>query len=308
MAGRIIPTNGVELWCETLGNPADPAILLMMGNSAPALMWPDAFCDMLVRGGRYVIRFDQRDTGLSSYMDFERNPYDLLDLLADAVGLLGALGMERAHIVGLSQGGMLAYRMAALHPDHVLSLTALHASHDLAPKADAFAGLAPRDGALPQPDPAFIAGVIAINAQPAANEDDAVTQLVENFRLAKGPRSPFDEGFWRALMGRMVELPRLRPDGLTAKVANHGNHARAQAASPTIPHHELASIAAPTLIIHGADDPIFPPAHAEAAAGTIAGARLLMIADMGHALDPAFFEPVAEAILAHTGTAEKQSA
>ncbi len=144
-----------------------------------------------------------------------------------------------------------------------------------------------------------MAGVIAVNARPPASDAEAVTQLVENFRLAKGPVSPFDEPFWRALMTRFVERPKARRDGRTAKVANHGNHSRAQAATAPLSLEDLARIRAPTMIVHGTHDPIFPRAHADAAARAIPGARLVLVEGMGHALDPAFFDPVTRAILDH---------
>ena len=145
-----VTTHGIELFVETFGRPEDPALLLLMGNSAPGLMWPDAFCAMLAEGGLRVIRFDQRDTGLSTYLDFDATPYDLDDLGRDALGLLDALGVGRCHVAGLSQGGFLAYRLALQAPERLASLTALMSSPDLRPKNDAFAGAPPRPGELPR--------------------------------------------------------------------------------------------------------------------------------------------------------------
>jgi pimeloyl-ACP methyl ester carboxylesterase len=169
----------------------------------------------------------------------------------------------------------------------------------MTPKNDAFAGKSPRPGALPPPDPAFVAGVIAVNATAPRSDAEAVTQLVDNFRLAKGPVSPFDERYWQDVMRRFVERPQSRPDGRSAKVANHGNHARAQAATPPLSSEDLGRISAPVLILHGTHDPIFPPAHARWAAEVIPGARLRFVEGMGHALDPAFFAEVTQAIVEH---------
>lgn len=295
----IVRANGVDLWYDTFGAASRPAVLLIMGNSAQGILWPEDLCLALAADGYHVIRFDQRDTGLSTYVDFDAQPYDLFDLVTDAIGLLDALRVPAAHIVGLSQGGTLAYLMAGLHPTRVLTLTAIMASPDMTPKNDAFAGKSPRPGALPPPDPAFVAGVIAANAQAPAGDAEAVTQLVDNFRLAKGPVSPFDEDFWRVIMQRVVARPRSRSDGRVAKMANHGNHARAQAATPPLSAEDLGRVQAPALVIHGTHDPVFPPAHARWAAGAIPGARLHLVEKMGHALDPAFFNEISGTIVEH---------
>ena len=292
-----VTTHGIELFVETFGRPEDPALLLLMGNSAPGLMWPDAFCAMLAEGGLRVIRFDQRDTGLSTYLDFDATPYDLDDLGRDALGLLDALGVGRCHVAGLSQGGFLAYRLALQAPERLASLTALMSSPDLRPKNDAFAGAPPRPGELPRPAAAYVAAVIAANAERPADDEGVARQLVENFRLAKGPASPFDEAFWLELGRAMAAVPSRRRDGARARVANHGNHARAQAATPPFSAEDLGRITTPALVLHGGNDPIFPPAHAEWAAAALPDARLRVIPEMGHALDPAFFAPVAAAML-----------
>lgn len=108
MLGNIISVNGINLWYETFGEQKNPAILLMMGNSAQGIMWPDEFCQQLAKHNRYIIRFDYRDTGLSSCIDYDTHPYNLFDLGNDALGLLDALNIQKAHIVGLSMGGALA--------------------------------------------------------------------------------------------------------------------------------------------------------------------------------------------------------
>lgn len=299
MPGTMLACNGVELWCETFGDPAAPPVLLMMGNSCPGLMWPDAFCHALAEVGLRVIRFDQRDTGYSTYFDFETTPYNLHDMAADVLALLDALGLESAHLVGLSQGATLGYMLSRSHPQRVRSLTTLMGSPDMSAKNDAFAGKDTSAAPLPPPTPEFVAGVIALNAAPPANDAEAVAQLVGNFRLAAGPASAFDEAFWHDLMTRMVAQRNTRPDGEVAEVANHGNHSRAQSATRPVTFEELTQITVPTLVIHGTGDPIFPPAHAQAVVAAVPDARLLLVPTMGHALDPAYFDVITRAILAH---------
>jgi len=292
----IVHANGMDLFYEQFGIATDPAVLLLMGNSAPGLVWPDAFCSRLTFFGFRVIRFDQRDTGLSTYVDFASAPYTLDDLMNDAFALLNGLDIQRLRLAGLSQGGVLAYRMALKQPARVLSLAVLVLSADLRPKNDAFAGKPIREGELPRPSAEYVAAVRALNATPPLTQEDVATRFVDNFRLAKGTRSPFDEDAWRALGQAVAAVPRRRRDRLMPTMANNSNHARAQQASPTLLATELATLAQPVLIVHGGGDPIFPVAHARWAAAVLPNARLHIIEDMGHALDPAFFAPIVDAL------------
>ncbi|QYZ68570.1 alpha/beta fold hydrolase [Neotabrizicola shimadae] len=284
----------LSIHVETFGDRSRPAVLLVMGNSAPGLVWPDSFCQGLAERGVFVVRFDQRDTGLSSHIDFEAAPYTLGDLAVDAIGVLDALDLRMAHVVGLSQGGSLACLIALTAPERVASLTLLMSSLRLGPKNAAFAGAAAMPGDLPRPAADYVAKVIALNSEAPRDEAETARQFVENFRLAKGPDSPFDEGFWADLGARVAALALRRADGLTARMANNSNHRRAQMATPDIPEAALARIGVPVLVIHGGGDPIFPPGHAEWTAQHLPGAVLQVLPEMGHALDPAFFDEIIE--------------
>jgi pimeloyl-ACP methyl ester carboxylesterase len=126
MAGsgeRVVRANGVDLWVETFGDPDDQAILLIMGLAASMDWWEDEFCQRLAAGGRFVVRYDHRDTGRSTSYPAGAPPYTGHDLTADAVGLLDVLGRPRAHLVGMSAGGGIAQEIAVDHPDRVASLT-----------------------------------------------------------------------------------------------------------------------------------------------------------------------------------------
>jgi pimeloyl-ACP methyl ester carboxylesterase len=296
IADALAPANGQTLAYDVFGQAGAPPVLLIMGNSAPGLVWPDRFCASLAGVGYRVIRFDQRDSGLSTYVDFERQPYTLADLADDAFGLLDALGIEAAHIVGLSQGGGVAYRMALRAPQRVLSLSVIMSSNDMGPKNDAFTGAPPKPDELPRPSPDYVAQVIALNATPANGVEAGARRFADNFRLAKGPASPFDEAAWQALGRAFAERPLQRADGLTAVIANNSNNTRAQMATPPLTQADLQALQPPVLLIHGGGDPIFPIAHARWAARVIPGAKLVEIDTMGHALDPAFFEPITEAL------------
>ncbi|MDR5881577.1 alpha/beta hydrolase [Caballeronia sp. LZ032] len=291
-----LQANGIELHVEVFGSRSDPVALLVMGNSAPGLVWPDRFCEELASAGLCVVRFDARDTGLSTYIDFDTSPYTLDDLAADAFALLDALAVRSAHVIGLSQGGVIGYRMALQRPERLRSLTVMMSSADLRPKNDAFAGVAPRAGELPRPSADYVAQVIALNASAPVTAEERAQRFVDNFRLAAGPRSPFDEAAWLALAHAYAAQVMLRTDGLSAKLANHSHHALAQKRSPNLQADELASLRVPVLLIHGSDDPIFPLEHARWAASVIPGAQLHIVDAMGHALDPAFFAPVLGAL------------
>ncbi|MDR5760680.1 alpha/beta hydrolase [Caballeronia sp. LZ035] len=291
-----LQANGVELHVDVFGSRSDPVALLLMGNSAPGLVWPDRFCEALAGAGLCVVRFDARDTGLSTYIDFDEAPYTLEELAADSFAVLDGLNARSAHVIGLSQGGVIGYWMALQRPERLRSLTVMMSSADLRPKNDAFAGVAPRAGELPRPSADYVAHVIALNASAPVSAEALAQRFVDNFRLAAGPRSPFDEPAWLTLGRAYAAQVMLRTDGLSAKLANNSHHALAQKRSRMLQSNELASLRVPVLLIHGTDDPIFPLEHAEWAASVIPGARLHVVDAMGHAMDPAFFEPVLGAL------------
>lgn len=298
---KTLHANGIDLHYEEFGRSDAPLVLLVMGNSAPGLVWPDAFCHLLAAKDFRVVRFDQRDTGLSTYVDFSRAPYTLDDLVNDAFALLDGIRAERAHVVGMSQGGVIAYRMALKQPQRLSSLAILMSSADLRPKNNAFAGVPIEEGELSRPSMDYVAQVIALNASAPVDTAEIAQRFVENFRLAKGPRSPFDENAWQTLGRALAERPTLRADGLTATMANNSNHTLAQKATTALTHADLAAIDLPVLVVHGSDDPIFPVDHAKWAVASIHGAQLVLIDRMGHALDPAFFEPITDALAGFYG-------
>lgn len=304
MKSGMAHVNGLRLAYDIFGGSDDPAVLLIMGNSAPGVVWPDRFCQSLADCGYHVVRYDQRDTGLSSYVDFEKLPYTLHDLVGDAFGLLDDLDIDAAHLVGLSQGGNIAYLAALSIPQRVLSITSIMSSPDLRPKNDAFTGQPARPGELPRPSKDYVRAVIALNRSPTRSQEDVAIRFMENFRLAAGDTSPFDEDFWFAL-GRVV-AERTRQD---AKVANHSNHSKAQIATAPLAATDLGAVSQPCLIMHGETDPIFPVAHAKWALAQLLDARLFLVPGMGHALDPAFIDTIVvrlDGFLATVGSIPKE--
>jgi pimeloyl-ACP methyl ester carboxylesterase len=280
VAERMIEANGVQLCTEPFGNPANPPILLVMGIGASMLWWEDGFCRMLADGGRFVIRYDHRDTGRSITYEHGRPGYTGSDLVADAAGVLEAYEIPAAHVVGVSAGGAFAQLLALDYPDRVLSLVLISTSPAL-----------PGDRDLPSSTEEF--GRFVSTAQVDWSDTDSVVNyLVDYSRVLAGGRRPFDEAAIGDLVARDVERAR--------DIAALQNH-------DAIPDDErqrkpLSSIAAPTLVIHGTADPMFPIEHGEALAEAIPDATLLRLEGAGHGVDRTDWETVAPAILEHTGS------
>jgi pimeloyl-ACP methyl ester carboxylesterase len=194
---RFITSGPVRLWTERIGDPDHPAVLLIMGSGAPGVGWPDALLTRLAGRGVQVIRFDHRDTGLSSVVDFDQHPYAIADLAGDCLAVLDGYGLAAAHVTGTSMGGMIAQWLAVHQPARVRSLTIVSSSpmgHDPAPGwGRALAGEAPDPDDLPPATPEFVAHVAA-GLPPGVESDVAL------FRVFNGPVLPFDEAGARAML------------------------------------------------------------------------------------------------------------
>jgi pimeloyl-ACP methyl ester carboxylesterase len=277
MAERLIEANGVGLCTEAFGDPRDPPILLIMGIGASMLWWEKGFCRMLADGGRFLIRYDHRDTGRSITYEPGRPGYTGDDLVADATGVLDAYEIPAVHLVGVSAGGAFAQLLALDHPDRVLSLVLISTSPAL-----------PVGRELPPPTEEF-GRFVSTSTVDWSDPDSVVDYQVDYSRVLGGTR-PFDEEALRDLVRRDIERARD-----FASLQNHD----------AIPdgdrrHQPLSSIAAPTLVIHGTADPMFPVKHGEALAEEIPGARLLALEGAGHGVNRADWETIAQAILEHT--------
>ena len=281
MAERMIEAHGVELCTEPFGDPADPPILLIMGIGASMLWWEDGFCRRLADGGRFVVRYDHRDTGRSVTYEPGHRGYTGGDLVADAVGVLDAYGIDAAHLVGASSGGAFAQIVAVDHAERVRSLVLISTSAAL-----------PLQRELPSPTDEFGAFVSSARAN-WSNAESVVDYLVAYSRVLAGTQRPFDEAEARDFVRRDIERAR-DPAALQnhEAIADDGGQ-----------HGQLASIAAPTLVIHGTADPMFPLEHGRALAEAIPGARLLELEGAGHGVARVDWEPMAQAILEHTAAA-----
>ncbi len=278
---------------ESLGDPAHPAIVLIMGLGMQLLGWPDNFCNALVARGYRVIRFDNRDCGLSGRVAAKkranlllamaaaalhlpvRTPYTLEDMAGDTVGLMDSLGIARAHIVGASMGGMIAQVLAAKYPQRVLSLTSIMST----------------SGNRKLSKPTKAAGK-ALLARPSDPRDPAVVieHLVHTFGVIGSPGYPSTREELRTRIGRSVRRA-YDPAGVARQllaVIAAGDRRK-----------QLKEIKAPTLVIHGADDPLVPLAAGRDTAQHIPGARLEVIEGMGHDFPEALLPRLAASIADH---------
>jgi len=280
-----VKANGVELEYETFGDPSDPAILMIMGLGAQLTYWPDALCETLAARDFYVIRYDNRDVGLSTKLDHlpvpdigeiisgaAKAPYSLNDMAADAAALLDALKIEKAHIVGASMGGMIAQLVAANHPEKTLSLVSIMSTtgNPAVPPAtpEAMAALTTR---LPADTPieALVDNAVKVQTAIGAPAPNYATPE-ERARLRKSiERSVYPAGFGRQM----------------AAIVAGGDR-----------REKLKGVKAPTTVIHGEVDPLVHPEGGRDTAASIENAELILIPGMGHDLPPFVLNQVANEI------------
>jgi pimeloyl-ACP methyl ester carboxylesterase len=292
---------GIELAYDTVGSPVEPALLLVTGYGTQMTAWPRGFSELLAAGGRYVIEFDNRDSGLSSKLDgmevdmgaliaaaeaedaervAEIAPYTLSDLAADAAALLDGLGIDRAHVVGASMGGMIAQQMAIERPERLLSLVSMMSTTGEpeygAPTEEALA-------ALLAPAPPDRDGYV--EATSAKMMIWASRRYGDRARAAAIAGESFDRSFYPEGVGRQL-----------AAILASGSRAEG-----------LRALDVPTLVIHGTDDTLIAPSGGERTAELVPGARLLLVEDMGHDRPEQLWPTLAEAILEHTEAREVDS-
>jgi pimeloyl-ACP methyl ester carboxylesterase len=247
------------------------------------LWWEEGFCQQVAELGRFVIRYDHRDMGRSAAFEPGNPGYSGADLVADAAGVLDAYGIPAAHVVGVSAGGAFAQLLALDFADRVLSLVLISSSP-----------ATPGDRGLPPPTAEFRRFAAATEVD-WSNRDLVVEHLVGYSRLLAGGQRPFDEAAQRDLVRRDLER--------TLDVASLQNHELI--APDDRSHPALSTITAPTLVIHGTADPMFPLAHGEALAEEIPDATLLVLDRAGHGVDRADWDTMVQAIVHHTAQAAR---
>jgi pimeloyl-ACP methyl ester carboxylesterase len=280
--------GSVEIAYDTFGNPSSPPMLLIMGLGAQMIRWDDAFCKALAAQGHWVIRFDNRDVGLSTKFDqagipnimslIQGNkvevPYKLKDMAADAVGLLDRLGIKSADIVGVSMGGMIAQSLAIHYPNRVRTLTSIMSSTG--------------NPNLPQTRPEAMQILLA---PAASNRDDYIANELKAAKVLHGPTYPLDEEYVRNYAERSYDRcyhPQGFPRQLGAILASGSRN------------EALAKVKIPTLVIHGTADPLVPVEGGKDTAKSIPGAKLLIIEGMGHSFPIEAVPQILQAILQHT--------
>jgi pimeloyl-ACP methyl ester carboxylesterase len=283
--------NGIQIEYDSFGARSGEPILLVMGLGGQMLLWDEEFCERLADRGHWVVRYDNRDVGLSTHFDAHGEPnlpqimldaqagktpavaYSLDDMADDAIGLCDALELPRAHVVGASMGGMIAQTIAYRHPARVSSLVSIMSSTG--------------SPTLPPAKPELLARL----AGPApVGRDATIDAAVETWRMISGPGYPFDEAAVRERTGVLYDRAN-HPQGQARQLAAiiaHGDR------SP-----RLAAVRAPTLVIHGTDDPLVPVEGGVHTHESIAGSDLLLIPGMGHDLPRSLFGKLVDAISTH---------
>jgi pimeloyl-ACP methyl ester carboxylesterase len=296
MDERFCKVGDVELCYEAFGEPDRPTVLLVMGLGTQMIAWHEDFCNQLADRGFHVIRYDNRDVGRSTHLSDRPTPkqrelitrrirrpaYLLADMADDGVGLLQELGLESAHIVGASMGGMIAQTIAARHPDRALSLVSIMSS-----TGSRWTG---------QPAPRVLP---ALFQKPAASKEDYQERIVKVFKLVGSPGFPRDDDELREIAG--VSWDRgMDPDGFARQlgaIIASGHRAA-----------DLKRIRVPTLVIHGKSDRLVRPSGGRATARAIPGAKLDLIDGMGHDLPREVWPRILDGIEATAGRAAEPAA
>lgn len=281
--------NGIELEYESFGNPADPTILLIMGLGAQLTLWPLPFVEALVERGFHVVRYDNRDVGLSTKLDHARPPrigmlvlqrllrlrprvpYTISDMAADAAGLLDALGIEKAHIVGASMGGMIAQVFAATYPDRTLSLTSI-----MSTTGNPRLSRASRE-----------AMDVLVNRPKTDDFEALVAHGVRASKVLAGPAFPVEPEVLEARVRETIQRSNY-PDGFARQVA--------AIVADGDRRERLKTIKAPAVVIHGTDDTLVPIDGGRDTAASIPGARLVEVRGMGHNVPVEVIPEIVDAI------------
>ena len=293
-----VTANGIDIEYEAFGSPSDPTLLLIMGLGMQLIAWPEPFCRELASQGFHVIRYDNRDTGFSTKFDGAsapgvpallirsllrlpiRVPYTLRDMAGDATGLLDTVGIPSAHIVGASMGGMIAQNVAASFPQRVRSLTSIMSTSG--------------HRSLPGADP-LVSRHLFRSRPTSADREAVIAHNMRTLELIGSPAYPIDEETRREMTSLSFDRC-YYPAGFTRHVAaivQDGDR-----------RQRLGMISAPTLVIHGREDPLVPLAGGIDTAKHIPGARLEIIDGMGHNLPAALWPTLIELIAGHARNAD----
>lgn len=281
MQREIALPGEVRIATETFGEASSPSVLLIMGAMASMLWWPDDFCRALAQKGLHVVRYDNRDTGLSTKYPAGTPGYSFSDMVDDAVAVLDGHDIGKAHVVGMSMGGMLAQMLALRYPTRIASLSVISTSPV---------------GIDTSKLPGMTAAYLTHSAKGAdvdwSDRARVIEFMVEDSRMLASTAHPFDAGRLRDFVSRDYDRA-----GSLASAANHFMLMDGAASE------RISDLSAPLLVIHGTADPIFPVEHGRTLASAVSGARLVEVPGGGHELHRDDWAIMIDAIAAHVGTA-----
>ncbi len=279
-----IENKNVRLCVEVFGSSSFPAIILIAGAAGQGILWNKSFCEKLAEESYFVIRFDHRDTGKSSSVDYKTNPYNLLNMAEDVVKILDKFAIKKAHVIGMSMGGYIAQFLAKFFPERIKSVVLFMTTIN----SLALRGIR-KISKLPGQDAAVISEIAKIYQQPRINLDDKIKSLVETWRLFNGEGVFFPD----------KECYAMAADSYTRAIGKNAmkNHRLAVLHSEADRTEYLKKITQPVLIIHGALDPIIRVQHAVYTKECIPSAKLCIVNKMGHLFTSPFNNQILDVIL-----------
>lgn len=289
----IINANNIDIWYDTFGKPENPALLLVMGACCQSINWPQVFCEKLAAHGYYVIRYDHRDTGLSSTFDFSTHPYTIEDMMQDAASLMESLRIKQYHVMGLSMGGPISELLSVTYPDRVLTITLVATTCDFLTMNRSFAGLPHQAGTLSPIKPIYLDWMKKFESNPPITQDEMVELRVEGWHILSGFKARFDEAQHRIMQKDYVTRAK--------NPASHLNHLHICISSESLVSALPSQVMCPTLVIHGTEDPIFPVDHGRTLANKIKDAHYLELDGFGHVPNSVYDDEIIRGLSKLTG-------
>lgn len=280
-------SEDIELYTESLGNPEDKPILLVMDIMTQGLFWPRVFCDMLVKAGFFVIRYDHRDVGRSSRLDYVKHPYSLETMASDCNYILDGYGISKASIMGVGMGGFITQFMAINHSERVDNLILLATSPDQRPYTYSIMGTYMGQFKLSPPTQEYLAHIAQASFHLPITVEEICTFKLNTFKALYAGSLPFPEE-------EMEELIKNSVDQNKDIISKHNHIMAVNSSKAWI--KLLDQIKVPTLVLHGKFDPCFPMDHGEYLANHINGAKLVAL-DIGHFFAPNLSKDIATKVI-----------
>jgi pimeloyl-ACP methyl ester carboxylesterase len=270
--------NGLNIFTESTGDSKNPAVILIMGAMNQGIFWYDSFCEELSKNNFFVIRYDHRDTGFSSVVDFTSHPYDLNNLTEDVISILDSYNISKAHIIGVSMGGYIGQLLAVNYKEKVKTLTLISTTADHRPYMDATTGNFNNKYDLPYPEKRFLDYIVKSKNNPPKNDEDFRKSQIEGWKIMFG--NNLSENDFSEIV-ELIDLSNKRNKNKYSPF-NHG-----LAVLNSKDRIEIVKkIKTPTFIFHGEDDPCLPIEHGTFLNSLISNSKLEIIKGMGHMFSP----------------------